>query len=71
KSIVVDDVNGDTILDIIISGQGSGRNNIGVLYGLNDGTFLVRKSYSTGVTAAALSIAIADFDNDDGKDFVT
>ncbi|CAM4848780.1 unnamed protein product [Rotaria magnacalcarata] len=71
KSIVVDDVNGDTILDIIISGQGSGRNNIGVLYGLNDGTFLIRKSYSTGVTAAALSIAIADFDNDDGKDFVT
>ncbi|CAM2728269.1 unnamed protein product [Rotaria socialis] len=70
-SIVVDDVNDDTILDIIISAQGSGSNNIGVFYGLNNGTFLIPQSYSTGVTATALSIAIADFDNDGRKDFVT
>ncbi|CAF1321342.1 unnamed protein product [Rotaria sordida] len=69
-SIVVGDINNDGILDIAISDFGSGKGNIGVLYGLDNGTFLVSKIYSTGINTDPSSIAICDIDNDGRLDFI-
>jgi hypothetical protein len=68
-SITVADLNNDTILDIAVSNWGAGNGNIGVLYGLNNGTFLVPKTYSTGFNSQPTSIAICDFNNDGRVDF--
>ncbi|CAF5185093.1 unnamed protein product, partial [Rotaria magnacalcarata] len=70
KSIVVGDMNNDTILDIAASNCGDAKTNIGILYGLGNGTFLVPKLYSTGSNVIVTSIAIADFDNDGRNDVV-
>ncbi|CAF3991230.1 unnamed protein product [Rotaria sordida] len=69
-SIVVGDINNDGILDIAISDFGSGKGNIGVLYGLDNGTFLVSKIYSTGINTDPSSIVICDIDNDGRLDFI-
>ncbi|CAF4396470.1 unnamed protein product, partial [Rotaria sordida] len=64
------DINNDGILDIAISDFGSGKGNIGILYGLDSGTFLVSKIYSTGINTDPSSIAICDIDNDGRLDFI-
>jgi hypothetical protein len=69
SSIVVDDINNDTILDIAVSDFGNGYGNIGVFYGLGNRTFLVAKMYFTGVKTQVWSIAIKDFNNDGRPDF--
>jgi len=63
-AIAVQDLNNDTILDIAVSDWGAGNSNIGVLYGLNNGTFLVPNPYSTGFNSQPTSIAICDFNKD-------
>ncbi len=68
-AIAVQDLNNDTILDIAVSDWGTGDGNIGVLYGLKNGNFLVPIPYSTGFNSQTTSIAICDFNNDGRLDF--
>ncbi|CAM2716606.1 unnamed protein product [Rotaria socialis] len=63
-------MNNDTILDIAASNYGDAKSDIGILYGLGNGTFLAPKLYSTGSNVIVTSIAIADFDNDGRNDVV-
>jgi hypothetical protein len=69
QAITVQDLNNDTILDIAVADWGTGNGNIGVLYGLNNGKFLVPKPYSTGLNSQPTSIGICDFNNDGRVDF--
>ncbi len=65
-SIAIDNLNDDTYLDIVVAC--SGTNNVGVLLGYGDGTFTIPTKYSTGNNSLPLSVAIADFDNDNKLD---
>jgi len=66
SSVRVADFNHDNYLDIAV--VNSGTNNIVVLFGSGDRTFLLGKAYSTGIESQPNSLAIADFDNDDRLD---
>ena len=68
KYIDVNDLNNDNILDIAVTN--SGTNEIVVLFGLGDGTFLLGKPYSTGLRSEPYGLAIADFNNDSRLDIV-
>jgi hypothetical protein len=71
SSVIVTDVNGDGILDIVVAGccstfQQCGNDGIvGVLLGKGDGTFEPVVTYSSG-GVTAVSVTAADV-NDDGK----
>jgi hypothetical protein len=67
-SIIVGDLNKDSVLDILVTDYGSGNGNIGVLYGYGDGNFTLLQIYSTGVNSNPTSVAIGDFDNDNRAD---
>jgi hypothetical protein len=69
-AIAVKDINNDTILDIAVVDWGTGYGNIGVLYGMKNGTFLLPIPYSTGFDSEPTSIAICDFNNDGQEDLV-
>ena len=66
--IDVNDLNNDNILDIAVTNFGT--NEIVVLFGLGDGTFLLGKPYSTGLRSAPYGLAIVDFNNDSRLDLV-
>ncbi|CAF1181469.1 unnamed protein product [Rotaria sp. Silwood1] len=60
------DFNNDGILDIAVAN--SGTNNIVVLFGFGDGSFLLGTAYRTGVGSGPYALAIGDFDNDSQLD---
>jgi hypothetical protein len=62
KFIIVGDFNNDRILDIAVANYGT--NNIVVLFGFGDGSFLLGTAYSTGIASQPFSLAIGDFNND-------
>lgn len=62
KSVTVGDLNHDNQLDVIVINEGS--NNIGVLLGHGNGTFLEQIILSTDSNSHPSSIALADFNND-------
>ncbi|CAF1487942.1 unnamed protein product, partial [Rotaria sordida] len=68
ECVSADDFNNDNILDIAVANSYS--NNIVVLFGVGDGTFLLGKAYSTGTGSVPISLAIGDFDNDARLDIV-
>jgi hypothetical protein len=61
-SVAIANLNSDTHLDIVVAC--SGTNNIGVLLGYGNGTFTMPTKYFTGNDSSPLSIAIADFSDD-------
>jgi hypothetical protein len=65
-SIAIDNLNSDTYLDIVVAC--SDTNNVDVLLGYGNGTFTIPTKYSTGNNSLPLSVAIADFDNDNKLD---
>ncbi|CAF0766162.1 unnamed protein product [Adineta steineri] len=68
KSILLNDFNGDTYLDIAIANYGS--DTINILLGFNDGNFGNKSTYSTGSQSGPSSLAIGDLNNDTQLDLV-
>ncbi|CAM4809506.1 unnamed protein product [Rotaria magnacalcarata] len=58
----IGDFNNDNNLDVVVTNLGT--NNIGVFFGLGDGTFLDQETYSTGESSQPYSVAVGDFNND-------
>lgn len=67
-SIVVNDINNDTILDILVTHYNYFDSSIGIFYGYGDGNFTLPKIYSAGSTTWSAAIAVGDFDNDNRID---
>ena len=61
-SLAVGDFNNDNILDLVVASFGS--SDIVVLVGVGDGTFLLGRSFSTGMGSGPWALAISDFNND-------
>ncbi len=68
SSIVVSDVNNDTILDILATDYNAANSSIGIYYGFGNGNFTLPKIYSTGLNTLPSSIATGDFNNDSKVD---
>jgi hypothetical protein len=62
RCISVGDFNNDNVLDIAVAN--SGTNNIVVLFGFGDGSFLLGTAYSTNTGSQPFALAIGDFNND-------
>jgi len=60
--VAVSDFNYDNILDIAVVNDAT--NNIVVLFGFGDGSFLLGTAYSTGIESQPFALAIGDFNND-------
>ena len=69
SSIAVGDFNNDDILDIVVSNYGT--NNIGVLLGYGNGTFVYQMSRSRDYCLNPFSVRVGDFNSDDQLDVVT
>ena len=67
RSIAVADVDGDTVLDIVVGNLGS--DNVSVLLGNGDGSFEAAVTFAAG--DGPYSIAVADLDGDRVLDLVT
>ncbi|CAF3234253.1 unnamed protein product, partial [Rotaria sp. Silwood2] len=65
-SIAVGDFNNDTQLDIAVVNYGT--SSIGILLGVNNGTFATSMEYFTGYDSDPRSLAVGDFNNDDLQD---
>jgi predicted nucleotidyltransferase len=68
NSVTIGDFNNDDLLDIAVTN--SGTNNVGILLGYGNGSFTSQTTYSTGHESAPVSIALADFNNDQQLDIV-
>jgi len=65
-AIAIGDFNHDGKLDLAVAAEAADKNNIAILLGRGDGTFLPATYYSVGV--AAVSIVAADFNRDGNLD---
>ena len=61
-SIAVGDLNDDDRQDIVVANYGT--DNIGLFFGIGNGTFSNQTTYSTGSNSGPYSIAIFDLNND-------
>jgi hypothetical protein len=66
--IIVDDFNNDGHFDIAV--VNSGTNNVGILLGYGNGSFVAMTIFSTGDDSAPEAIAVGDFNNDHQLDIV-
>ena len=66
RCVAVGDMNNDTQLDIVVANYGT--NNIGVLLGYGNGTFVSQMMLNTGSNSHPSSIAIGDFNGDNQLD---
>lgn len=69
EGIVAADFNGDTKMDIATSNNFD--DNVSVLIGLGNGSFMPRVDFPVGVSTAPWGIAAADFNNNTTLDLVT
>ncbi len=67
-SVVVGDFNGDDQLDVVVANYDG--NNIGMLLGLGNESFINIRTFSVGNNTAPKSVAIGDFNNDNQLDIV-
>ena len=69
-SMIVQDLNNDSILDIAVTNFVDGNANIGILYGLDERRFLPAKMHSTGYLTQSTVMTVKDINNDGQLDFV-
>jgi hypothetical protein len=62
KSLIIDDFNGDSILDLAVTNYGN--DTFSILFGNGNGTFSTQKIFSTGNMTKPYGIAAGDFNND-------
>ncbi len=62
KSLIINDFNGDSILDLAVTNYGD--DTFSILLGNGNGTFQTQLLFSTGNTTRPWGIATADFNND-------
>lgn len=62
KSLIIDDFNKDSILDLAVTNYGD--NAFGILLGNGNGTFQTQQVFSTGNRTRPYGIAAGDFNND-------
>ncbi|CAF4396091.1 unnamed protein product [Rotaria sp. Silwood2] len=67
-SVAIGDLNEDGLSDIVVANYRT--DNIGILFGRNDGVFDTITTYSTGVGSAPYSLSVADFNRDNHLDIV-
>ncbi|CAF3673135.1 unnamed protein product [Adineta steineri] len=65
-TVVVSDLNNDTILDIAVAN--SGRDNIGVFFGNKNHSFHDQIRFSTGIGSTPYALVVEDFNNDNQLD---
>ena len=70
KSMLVEDINNDTVLDIAISDVADGNSNIHVFYGLGNRRYLVPKTYSTQYFTEMSLMAIKDLNKNGRMDIL-
>ncbi|CAF4814977.1 unnamed protein product [Rotaria sp. Silwood1] len=64
--IAVGDFNNDNRTDIVVANYGA--DNIGVFFGIGNGSFLQQVIYSTGPVSGPYGVAVGDFNKDDRLD---
>jgi hypothetical protein len=62
KSLIINDFNRDSILDLAVTNYGD--NTFSILLGNGNGTFQTQRSFSTGTMTGPYGIATGDFNND-------
>jgi hypothetical protein len=60
----LNDVNNDTLLDILVVDFNRDNSSIGIFYGFGNGEFTLPTIYPTGLNSLPRTIAIGDFNND-------
>jgi hypothetical protein len=66
--VIINDLNGDNLLDIAVANSGTG--NVGIFLGYGNGTFTSQKTHSTGRSSNPNAIAFGDFNHDHKLDLV-
>jgi hypothetical protein len=64
--VIIGDFNNDNHSDIVVANYGA--NNVAVLFGVGDGSFLLGTAYTTGIGAGSWALAIGNFNNDNSLD---
>ncbi|CAF0744124.1 unnamed protein product [Rotaria sp. Silwood1] len=67
-SVSVADFNNDNQLDIVVTN--SETDNIAILFGYGNGSFVIGETYSTGALSRPCAVAVSDLNNDNILDIV-
>ncbi|CAF1663691.1 unnamed protein product, partial [Adineta ricciae] len=68
RSFACADLNEDHLLDIVVANNYA--NQVAILFGYNNGSFILTKAYSTGYNSGPWSVTISDINNDQRLDII-
>ena len=69
-TLLITDLDGDTIPDIVVCDNGLGKGTIGVFYGRGNGSFAILKNYLIATNALLFEFQTCDFNHDQQIDLV-